>query len=126
MIRGVLIFLVSCAVSSLAFAQSQSGGDAAAGRVLAKKFACTDCHGPDGNGNTALVKYKLGDIPRISAQPQPYFARALHEYKRGARPQYDMQVMAKQLSDEEISDLAAWYASQTPRAVATYEYHLDR
>ena len=118
--RIAFIFLSCCAIPLLAF--GQSGGDAAAGKVLADKDQCTLCHGPDGNGNKGSVKFTLGDVPRISAQPQAYFVRSMEAYKSGKRTNDDMQVLAEQLSDKQIRDLAAWYGSQKPSAVATYDY----
>lgn len=123
MLRIALVFLGCCAISSLAF--GQSGGNAAAGKKLADAWQCVECHGPDGNGNKGIAHYQMSDIrliPRISAQPQAYFIKSMHDYKTGKRASDNMQVMAEQLSDKDILDLAAWYGSQTPRAEATYDY----
>ena len=46
----------------------------------------------------------------------------MEAYKSGKRTNDDMQVLAEQLSDKQIRDLAAWYGSQKPSAVATYLY----
>ena len=125
--RIALIFLSCCAISPLAFGQST--GDAAAGKIVAEKWQCTLCHGPDGNGNKVSARTEMSEAwstPRISAQPQAYFIKSMQDYKTGKRSNDDMQLMAKQLSDDEIRDLAAWYGSQTPRAEATYEYDPER
>lgn len=118
--RIALIFLSCCTIPPLAF--GQSGGDAAAGKMLPDTIQCTLCHGPDGNGNKGSVKFRLGDVPRISAQPQAYFVRSMEAYRSGKRTNDDMQVLAEQLSDKQIRDLAAWYGSQKPSGVATYFY----
>ena len=121
--RITLVLLGCCAISPLAF--GQNSGNAAAGKILADKDQCTLCHGPDGNGNKGLAQYQMSSVwitPRISAQPQAYFIKAMTDYKTGKRAYDDMQVMAEQLSDKDIRDLAAWYGSQTPRAEATYDY----
>lgn len=122
------LMLVACfAISPLAFGQST--GDAAAGKKLADKWQCTLCHGPDGNGNKVSTRTEMSEAwstPRISAQPRAYFIKSMQEYKTGKRANEDMQLMAKQLSDDEIRDLAAWYGSQTPRAQATYDYDPER
>lgn len=118
--RIALLFLSCCALPAFAF--GQSGGDAAAGKRLADKNQCTLCHGPDGNGNKGSVKFRLGEVPRISAQPQAYFVKSMRDFKSGKRVNDDMQVMAEQLSEKDIRDLAAWYGSQKPSAVATYLY----
>jgi cytochrome c553 len=96
---------------------------------VAEKWQCTLCHGPDGNGNKVSARTEMSEAwstPRISAQPQAYFIKSMQDYKTGKRSNDDMQLMAKQLSDDEIRDLAAWYGSQTPRAEATYEYDPER
>ena len=125
--RIALIFLSCCAIPPLAF--GQSSGDAAAGKKLAEKWQCTLCHGPDGNGNKVSARTEMSEAwstPRISAQPQAYFIKSMREYKTGKRSNDDMQLMTKELSDDDIRNLAAWYGSQTPRAQATYDFDPER
>lgn len=118
-LAGVLA-LACYAISPVAF--GQGGGDAAAGKKLADDWQCIVCHGPDGNGNKVHMVGQGELVPRISAQPQAYFIKSMHDYKSGKRSNDDMQSMADQLSDKQIRDLAAWYGSQTPKAEATYDY----
>lgn len=118
MSKGIVTFLALFAAWS--FTVAQTNGDAAAGRILAEK-SCVYCHGPDGNGNKSRNELARSITPRISGQPQPYFIKSLGAYKLGTRSDDDMNVIAEQLSDEEIRDLAAWYAAQHPSATATYE-----
>jgi len=124
MTKFALVFIGCFASWPLAF--GQSSGDAAAGKKLADKNDCIYCHGPDGNGNKHNRVGQGGRVPRISAQPETYFIKSMHEYKSEKRPDDDMQLMAAQLSDQDIRDLAAWYGSQTPRAEATYDYDPER
>lgn len=86
-------------VSGAAFAS----GDAAAGKQ--KSATCAACHGPDGNA-TADRQY-----PRLAGQYQDYIAQALHEYKDGHRKNAIMAGMAAALTDKDIDNLAAYYAS---------------
>lgn len=116
--RSALIFLAFCTFSTIA--SGQDSGNAEAGKVLAGKWNCILCHGPDGNGNKANARFRLGDVPRISAQPQPYFIKSMHDYKSGKRSNSDHEVIAGQLSDADLRNLAAWYGSQAPKAEATY------
>ncbi len=118
MSKSIVTFLAFFAVWS--FAVAQSNGDAAAGRILAEK-SCVFCHGPDGNGNKGTPGFQRGMIPRISGQPQPYFINSMGAYKQGTRLDDDMNIVSEQLSDEDIRNLAAWYATQPPSATATYE-----
>lgn len=122
-LAGVLA--ASCgAISPTAFAQNS--GDAAVGKKLSDEWQCIMCHGPDGNGNKVHMVGQGGLVPRISAQPQAYFIKSMHDYRSGKRSHHDMQEMAEQLSDKQIRDLAAWYGSQTPRAEATYQSGVTR
>jgi cytochrome c553 len=76
--------------------------DAAAGR--AKAQACTVCHGANGISTAP-------DAPHIAGQPAIYLAAQLRAYRSGARKHEVMAVMAKPLTDDDIQNLAAWYAS---------------
>lgn len=76
--------------------------DAAAGR--AKAAACAVCHGAAGLSVTP-------DAPHLAGQPAIYVATQLRAYRSGARKHEVMAVMAKPLSDEDILNLAAWFAS---------------
>lgn len=123
--RRIALILLGCsAIAPIAL--GQGSGNPVAGKILADKWGCIDCHGPDGNGNKGSTKFQIGGIPRISAQPQPYFIKSLHDYRDGKRPEYDMQVLVEQLTEDDIRNLAAWYGSQTPRAEATYDYNPNR
>lgn len=77
-------------------------GDIEAGK--AKSVPCQACHGAD--GNAADPQY-----PRLAGQYHDYLERALHEYKDGARKNPIMAGFAATLSDEDIRNLAAYYAS---------------
>jgi cytochrome c553 len=76
--------------------------DATAGR--AKAQACAVCHGPNGISTAP-------DAPNIAGQPAIYLAAQLRAYRSGARKHEVMAVMAKPLTDDDIKNLAAWYAS---------------
>ena len=118
MSNRIVAFLAFFAAWS--FAVAQSNGDVAEGRILAEK-SCVYCHGPDGNGNNGLPPYTSDIIPHISGQPQPYFINSMGAYKQGTRLDDDMNIVSEQLSDEDIRNLAACYATQPPSATATYE-----
>ena len=89
-----LALLATCA---LAHAQ-----DAAAGK--ARAAACTVCHGPLG---IAVAP----DAPNLAGQPESYLAEQLKAYRGGARRHEIMSLMARPLSDADIANLAAWFAS---------------
>lgn len=74
----------------------------AAGR--AKAQACAVCHGPMG-----LAVHP--EAPHLAGQPALYLKAQLQHYRNGSRHHEIMNVIAKPLTDAEIDDLAAWYAS---------------
>jgi cytochrome c553 len=82
-------------------------GDARVGR--AKAQACTVCHG-------ALGLSQMPDVPHLAGQPEIYLAAQLRAYRNGKRVHEVMNVVAKDLGDADIADLAAWYASVEVRA----------
>jgi cytochrome c553 len=79
-------------------------GDAEAGKKKATEV-CAACHGPDGNSPTP-------DFPRLAGQHEDYLAKALSDYKTGKRSNPVMGGMAAGLSDGDIANLAAYFASQ--------------
>ncbi len=103
--------LAASALILLAAASASHARDAEAGRVKAQ--ACAVCHGLVGVSVTP-------DAPNLAGQPAIYVAAQLRAYRSGARPHAVMAVLAKPLSDDEIDNLAAWYAAirieaQAPR-----------
>lgn len=70
----------------------------------ARAGMCATCHGP-------LGLSQLPNAPHLAGQPAIYIVEQLKNYRSGKRQNEMMNVMAKPLSDQEIEDLAAWYAS---------------
>jgi cytochrome c553 len=101
--RVLSAVLAACVAAAPGFARA---GDAAAGQ--AKSAACAACHGPDGNSSNP-------EWPKLAGQGAAYLAKQLREFKAGKRVNAVMQGMAAPLSDEDIADLAAFYAGQKAR-----------
>ena len=99
-------WLVFSAVFSLISSVSPAwaSGDAVAGKV--KSATCAGCHGMDGNSEN--VAY-----PKIGGQYADYMVRVLEDYRSGARSNAIMAGFAANLSDADLRNLAAWYASQS-------------
>lgn len=72
-----------------------------AGEVKAR--ACAVCHGPQG---IAVAP----EAPNLAGQPEHYLTSQLRAYRSGARQHAVMNVIAKPLADQDIADLAAWFA----------------
>jgi cytochrome c553 len=81
-------------------------GNADKGKELVTAKACVTCHGADG------AKPSAPDQPILAGQHYDYLVRALKDYKTGARQNPIMKGFAGQLSNQEIEDLAAWFAAQ--------------
>lgn len=91
-----------------------AAGDPAKGQE--KSATCTACHGADGNSSNP-------EWPSLAGQHADYIAKQLQDFKSGARANAVMSGMAAPLSDEDMQDLAAYYAEQTlkPAGVADPE-----
>jgi cytochrome c553 len=86
----------------IAFPSAATAGNPAAGKV--KTRACLTCHGVDGMS-------RVPDAPSLAGQNEWYLAKQLRDYRAGKRAHQFMSIVAKKLSDADIDDLAAWYAS---------------
>ena len=83
-----------------------SAGDAERGKELSA--VCATCHGISG------AKSVTPDTPMLAGQSGSYLARTLKDYRSGARQNLIMTSFVKDLSNQDIEDLAAWYAEQKP------------
>ena len=101
--KSPVIALIVAAPFVLASGSGFAGGDAANGEALAE--TCAVCHAADGNSTIATN-------PKLAGQHESYLIRALKDYRSGARKSASMAPYAGPLSDQDIRDLAAWFASQ--------------
>ena len=76
--------------------------DPAAGQ--AKSTTCAACHGPNGISPNDLW-------PNLAGQKQAYLVKQLKAFRDGQRADPMMAPMASSLTDQDIEDLAAYYAS---------------
>ena len=95
------LLAVALAIAFLA-APAAFAGDAEAGKQ--KSATCEACHGADGLGTNPMY-------PVIAGQYEDYLVHALKAYRDGSRKNVIMAGLAGPLSDEDIKDLAAYYAS---------------
>jgi cytochrome c553 len=79
-------------------------GDAERGSVLAE--TCRGCHGVPG----AFNAYPAYRVPKLGGQNADYIEVALQGYRRGTRSHPTMQAQASTLSDQDIADVAAYFA----------------
>jgi cytochrome c553 len=95
--RTVLVLLVA-----LLSSPASAAGDATAGKEKAQQ--CAVCHGLDGAAT-------VPDAPNIGGETGIYLTRQLEAFRSGERRHEQMSIIAEGLSDQDIADLAAWYAS---------------
>ena len=80
---------------------AHAAGDVQAGK--AKAAACAACHGANGQG--------MAPTPALAGKSEPQLIQALKDFKSGKRDNAIMKGMASSLSDQDIENLAAYYAS---------------
>jgi cytochrome c553 len=79
-----------------------AAGSVAAGRQ--KALQCQTCHGLDGLS-------KMPEAPNIAGNPEQYLVRQLNAFRKGERKNEMMTVVVQQLKDQDVEDLAAYYAA---------------
>jgi len=98
--------LLVASVTAFSVQAEEIQGDAKNGQ---KKIAmCIGCHGIVGYQASFPEIHK---VPMISGQGAKYIALSLNAYKKGERKHPTMRGIADSLSDQDIADLAAFYAS---------------
>ncbi|OUR85190.1 cytochrome C [Cycloclasticus sp. 44_32_T64] len=94
------ISLAVVVLALLASAQSWAG-DAVAGK--AKAAQCAACHGAAGIS-------PMGLYPNLAGQKEQYLAKQINDFRSGLRKDPTMQAMTSALSDDDVANLAAYYA----------------
>jgi cytochrome c553 len=95
----IVSLLLTLGISGVAHA----AGDAAAGE--AKAAVCGACHGPDGNSMAP-------NFPKLAGQGERYLTKQLKEIKDGKRVVLEMTGLLNGMSDQDLADLAAYFASK--------------
>ena len=99
----------AASAAALFFAlQPVLAADPAAGKQ--KAGVCTACHGSEGNSQNPA-------IPSLAGQPAQMIATQLFQFREGNRKDPQMSPMAEKLSNSEMNDLAAYFASVKPAAL---------
>ncbi|HBX56771.1 c-type cytochrome [Pseudomonas sp. UBA2684] len=97
--KVLVSLLLTLGITGLAHA----AGDAVAGQ--GKVAVCGACHGADGNSPAP-------NFPKLAGQGERYLLKQLNDIKSGARPIVEMTGMLDNLSDQDMQDIAAFFASQ--------------
>lgn len=122
--KALAAAVLTCAFSASAFAQTAIAppaaplmpitlaGDAERGAVLGQ--TCTGCHGIAGSFNANPAYH----VPKLGGQNADYLEVALQGYRRGSRGHETMQAQAASLTDQDIADVAAFFAGLAGEAEA--------
>ncbi|HEY8355746.1 MAG TPA: c-type cytochrome [Methylophilaceae bacterium] len=86
---------------------ANAAGDAAKGATIANQV-CMACHGADGNSMIAMYPKLAGQIPE-------YISKQLADFKSGERKNAVMAPMAANLSEQDMANVGAYYASQVAK-----------
>jgi cytochrome c553 len=100
-----LLALAACTQNSEP-ARKPATADIAAGKVIAERD-CKACHGANGGGVAPA-------IPHLAAQRESYLLASLNEYKEGKRSHAALKDMTKQMSEADLRNVAAYFASLPP------------
>ena len=103
--------IVACILMTFGWMSlAHAAGDAAAGQ--GKTAVCAACHGADGNS-------MIGNFPKLAGQGERYLVKQMNDIRSGARPVVEMTGMLDSLSDQDMADIGAYFASQTGSIGAT-------
>lgn len=100
-----LLALAAGAGALLAAASVHADGDAKAGEV--KALPCMGCHGIEGYFNV----YPSYHVPKLGGQHSDYIVASLKAYKNGERDHKTMVAQASSLSEQDMKDIAAYFAT---------------
>jgi cytochrome c553 len=112
-IRTAALLLAALVPLTLHAQSAAPAGDAAKGRE--KTSMCQGCHGIEGWRTAFPEVYK---VPRLGGQHAAYLVKALEAYKSGERTHPSMRAIAASLTEQDMADLAAYYA-QSGQKTAT-------
>ncbi|MBI4207039.1 MAG: c-type cytochrome [Betaproteobacteria bacterium] len=112
MLAGVLsVLLIGCTdkePSSAKVPAEKAAGNVGAGKIVAEQN-CKSCHGLDGKGAAP-------GIPHLAAQGERYLLESIKEYREGKRSHATLRDMTGHMSEAQLRDVVAYYASRPPIA----------
>jgi cytochrome c553 len=110
--------LLVCAAAPWARAQQPAAPAGNAEAARAHISMCTGCHTIPGYQSSFPQVYR---VPKLGGQSAKYIEAALQAYKKGDRNHPTMKAIASGLTDQQIADIAAYYAQRgaPPATVAT-------
>ncbi len=103
MIKSSSLLVIAAMAGGFLISTGASAGDVLRGQE--KSLSCQACHGTDGNS-------PIPTFPILAGQHRDYLLQSMRDYKSGVRANAVMKVIVDPLSDLDMQDLAAYYASQ--------------
>jgi len=103
--KTIVQLSIAAGILSVGLQAAVAEGDPEAGRMKAE--TCLGCHASPNAENT----YPMYKVPKVGGQHAEYLAAALRAYRDGQRPHMTMQANAADLSDQDIEDISAYFAS---------------
>lgn len=89
---------------------NQSPSNAALGRDKADDERCVECHGQDGQG-AGHANSTEGKFPKLAGQSANYMAKQIRDFRSGLRKHDQMEIVARNVSDNDASDILAYFAA---------------
>jgi len=102
-VTKTVLTLLSTVTFALLASTGHAQGDVTAGE--SKAAVCGACHGVDGNSS-------ISANPKLAGQSANYLLKQMHDIKSGAREVMMMTGILNNSNDQDIADIAAYYASQ--------------
>ncbi len=90
----------------------QSRGNPLLGKDKSEEERCQECHGVTGHGQ-GHSNGPEGKFAKLAGQSAGYMLKQLEDFRSGARKHDQMAIMARSVSDEDLRDIAAYFASQS-------------
>jgi cytochrome c553 len=101
-IARVWSLLATALAVTITVGSASAAGDVKAGRQ--KALQCQACHGMDGAA-------KIPEAPNLAGQSEIYLVKSLQDYRSGARKNEMMSIVVQTLKDQDMADLAAYFAA---------------
>jgi cytochrome c553 len=100
----LFVALPACVSHAAGETKAETKADPRIALGRTKAMQCNVCHGANGIATAPMT-------PNIAGQQRDYLEEQLKNYRSGKRPHEVMAVMAKPLTDDDITNLSTWYAA---------------
>lgn len=110
--RARPLVMIAAALFAVLASAAANHGDPVKGAARSDALFCGGCHGP--GGRSVMPEY-----PSLAGQGAAYLEQQLRLFRTGERISQEMASIAASLTDDDIADLSAYYAAQSPRPAAS-------